>query len=158
MGSVAGSALSLNKFVNSHWTWGNPDRKVGIIRALKCSCGEQFSMRSLCENGQASDSVIALSCNFGEEDDITSSSSLREKGSKLIRFILGRGAWYLLLMPIWMIIADYGQRNLLDFAESEAMRTPLPHKPLKKEKKTHRRTLSDIAILQWGCIHQISCR
>ena len=147
--------MSLNKFVNSNWTWGNPDRKVCIIRALKRSCGEQFSMRSMCENGQASDSVIALSCNFGEEDDITSSYSLREKGSKLIYFILGRGAWYLFLMPIWMIIADYGQRNLLDFAESEAMRTP--YHTNHWGKKTHRRALSDIAILQWGCIHQISC-
>ena len=101
-------------------------------------------MRSMCENGQESDSVIALYCNFGEEDDITSSYSLREKGSNLIQFILGRGAWYLFLMPIWMIIADYGQRNLLDFAESEAMRTPLPHKPLGKI--THRRALSDIAM------------
>jgi sodium-coupled neutral amino acid transporter 11 len=152
-GSVAGSALSFigpgasylavhgaefKKLVNSKWTWGNPDRKADVIRKLRLSCGKQ-----VCEIGPDDVSVASLSCALGIEDEAASPLTLRENTLHVLQFLLGRGAWYLLLMPIWMMIADYGQRNLLDYAETEAMKTPLPVKPLGKI--THRRALSEIA-------------
>jgi sodium-coupled neutral amino acid transporter 11 len=62
----------------------------------------------------------------------------------ILTFILGRGAWYLCFMPVWMTIAEYGQRNLLDYAEKEALKSPAPLKPLGKI--AHKHCLSDRAM------------
>lgn len=152
-GSVAGSALSFigpgasylavhgaefKKLVNSKWTWGNPDRKADVSREFKLSCGGQ-----VCEVGPDDGSGASLSCAFGIEDEAASPLSVRENALHVFQFLLGRAAWYVFLMPLWMMIADFGQRNLLDYAVTEEMKSPLPVKPLGKI--THRRALSEIA-------------
>ena len=156
-GSVAGSALSyicpgasylavhgaeFKKLVNKNWVWGNPDPKAAVFQELK-RLEDHFSAQSLYESGQPADADTELSAyDLGAEDNIAATSHTHQV-TKWVHFFIGRGTWYLCLMPVWMTIAEYGQRNLLDYAEKEAAESPLPAKPLGKIAR--RRSLTDIA-------------
>lgn len=128
-GSVAASSLcyicpgasylavhggEFKKLVNMKWSWGNPDRKASIIRELKSG------------------------------EDVTINQSCGTQIIQKVQTLLGLVAWYLCLMPVWMAIAECGQRNLLDYAEKEATKSPAPVKRLGKI--THKRVLSDRAM------------
>lgn len=155
-GSVAGSALSyicpgasylavhgaeFKKLVHKNWTWGNPDPKAAVFQELK-RLEDHFSALSLYENGQTADTDTELPYDLGDEYN-EADTSRTHKVTKMAQFIIGRGTWYLCLMPVWMTIAEYGQRNLLHYAEKEATESPLPAKPLGKIAR--RRSLTDIA-------------
>jgi sodium-coupled neutral amino acid transporter 11 len=156
-GSVAGSALSyicpgasylavhgaeFKKLVNKNWVWGNPDPKAAVFQQLK-RLEDRFSAQSIHESGQPADADTELpGYDLGAEDNIASTSHTHQV-TKFVQFIIGRGTWYFCLMPVWMTIAEYGQRNLLDYAEKEATESPLPAKPLGKIAR--RRSLTDIA-------------
>lgn len=156
-GSVAASALSyicpgasylavhgaeFKKLVSENWTWGNPDCKAGIILEMQRSRGG---------NTTEQQALSALSSDTENDDTSTTLNNKRwlllyccTTMNETVQWVIGRSAWYLCLMPIWMAIANYGQSSLLEYAEQEATKSPLPIKPLGKI--SHKRILSDRAM------------
>jgi sodium-coupled neutral amino acid transporter 11 len=154
-GSVAASALSyicpgasylavhgaeFKKLVSKNWTWGNPDCKLDIVLEFQ---------RHRHGNTTTEQQSLPTSSSDTENDDASSLPNKRwllccwTAMNGTVQWVLGRTAWYLCLMPIWMAIANYGQSSLLEYAEQEATKSPLPIKPLGKI--SHKRILSDRA-------------
>lgn len=52
------------------------------------------------------------------------STSQSNSGPSLLENLIKGTAWYLLLMPIWCLIAEMGKKNLSEFQVKEALKSP----------------------------------
>jgi sodium-coupled neutral amino acid transporter 11 len=131
-GAVAGSALGyicpgaaylaahgseFVKLVQRKWTWGNPDPNAKMVRDLE---------KSLSNDGGESP-IVATYAPVVESVD-NSSNCVCEA----IKLVLGRSAWILSLMPLWMGFARVGIKCLSEHVQSEALKSPAPSKRLGK--------------------------